>query len=147
MFICLLTGLFTVVAQADEVKPVLIQWHQQACQFIEAEGRDLGYISTTAADCVTINDRDAKQRLAHRIPLQLKAGHYLFRIYNDDVPYTLGFWLRGQGLSRLTLPSVSGGGIEAGSFKDYLIYLKPGKYWYSCPLNPTPDYALTVVSP
>jgi hypothetical protein len=127
--------------------PVLIEWHQQACQFMEAEGRDLAYVSTRAEDCIAINDHDGEQRLAVSPRIQIKAGEYVFRIYNDDVPYALGFWLRGQGLARLTLPSISGGGIEAGGFKDYRISLKPGKYWYSCPLNPTPDYTLTVVAP
>ncbi|MBL4658772.1 MAG: hypothetical protein JKY19_00320 [Alcanivoracaceae bacterium] len=58
----------------------------------------------------------------------------------------LGFWLRGTGLGRLTLPSTSGGGIQTSGYKDYFIKLEAGEYVYSCPLNPTPDYKL-VVSP
>jgi len=73
-----------------------------------------------------------------------RAGDYIFRVSNRDVPYELGFWLRGQGLGRLTLPSVSGGGIQTGQSKDYRIHLKAGQYYYSCPLNPTPNYTLIV---
>ncbi|MGP1614552.1 MAG: hypothetical protein ACTS5Y_05780, partial [Pollutimonas bauzanensis] len=72
-------------------------------------------------------------------------GRYIFRVTNKDVPYELGFWLRGAGLTgRATLPSVSGGGLTQGVTKDYAIELKPGEYAYSCPLNPTPDYRLIV---
>jgi hypothetical protein len=74
----------------------------------------------------------------------LKAGDYVFRVHNKDVHYVLGFWLRGAGFGRLTLPSTSGGGIQTGGFKDYAITLEVGEYVYSCPLNPTPDYKLVV---
>ena len=63
---------------------------------------------------------------------------------NKNVPYGLGFWLRGEGFGRVTLPSVSGGGLNPGVTKDYVIDLKAGDYLYSCPLNPTPDYKLVV---
>jgi len=76
--------------------------------------------------------------------LRLKAGEYNFHVVNKDVPYVLGFWLRGAGLGRLTLPSTSGGGIQTGGYKDYRIKLTKGAYVYSCPLNPTPDYTLIV---
>jgi hypothetical protein len=53
--------------------------------------------------------------------------------------------LRGEGIAgRVTLPSVSGGGLLAGKTQDYVIDLQPGEYVYSCPLNPTPDYRLVV---
>jgi hypothetical protein len=65
-------------------------------------------------------------------------------VTNKNVPNGLGFWIRGSGLGRITLPSVSGGGLNKGITKDYVIDLKPRKYIYSCPLNPTPDYPLIV---
>ena len=69
----------------------------------------------------------------------------VFRVTNKNVPYPLGFWLRGDGLiSRVRLPSVSGGGLILGTTQDYAIELKEGDYVYSCPLNPTPDYKLIV---
>jgi hypothetical protein len=102
------------------------------------------YTTMKAADCKAINGKTAEQRLAKAGVLKLKPGSYIFRVTNKNVPYGLGFWLRGQGLGRLTLPSVSGGGLEKGVTLDYKISLKPGNYLYSCPLNPTPDYRLVV---
>ena len=128
-------------ALANEV----IHLTQTSCQFIEAEnGLDRHFRSHSSDDCVRLNTKGADQRLAKAKVLRLKAGDYLFRVKNRDVPYALGFWLRGSGFSRLTLPSVSGGGIRAGKSKDYAITLEQGKYIYSCPLNPTPDYILQV---
>jgi hypothetical protein len=129
----------TVVAE-----PTLITWHQTACQFIEAENGNQHYKAKTFDDCEKLNARTSKQRLNMQHVMTLSQGDYTIRVYNDDVPYELGFWLRGKGLGRLTLPSVSGGGIAVGRYKDYAIHLIPGEYAYSCPLNPTPDYTLQV---
>ena len=74
----------------------------------------------------------------------MKPGKYIFRVTNKNVPYPLGFYLRGSGLRRFTLPKVSGGGLILGKSIDYEINLKTGEYVYSCPLNPTPDYRLVV---
>lgn len=83
--------------------------------------------------------------LAAATPLQVKPGKTIFRVTNRDVPYELGFWLRSASvLKRLTLPSVSGGGLVTGKTQDYVIDLEPGEYIYSCPLNATPDYKLVV---
>jgi len=113
--------------------------------FIESEGGlDHQFNSTSSEQCAQINAQTSDRRLAKATVLKLKTGDYIFRIKNRDVPYGLGFWLRGAGLSRLTLPSVSGGGIAAGQQRDYAITLEPGEYHYSCPLNPTPDYTLVV---
>jgi len=99
----------------------------------------------SADDCKTINGKTADGRLGTARVLKLKPGKYLFRVTNKNVPYELGFWLRGEGLlGRATLPSVSGGGLTTGTTKDYAITLEPGEYLYSCPLNPTPDYRLVV---
>ncbi len=123
----------------------MIHLTQTNCQFIEAEnGLDHHYSSRSTDDCVRLNENSADQRLAKAKVLRLKAGYYLFRVKNRDVPYVLGFWLRGAGLSRLTLPAVSGGGITTGQTRDYAIALEAGEYVYSCPLNPTPDYILIV---
>ncbi len=132
--------LLPVMSHAEEV----ISWHQKPCQFVEAEGKNRHYQTQRAEDCRRINQRSGEQRLQHSKVMHLKAGDYVFRIYNDNVPYELGFWLRGAGLDRLLLPSVSGGGIKMGTYRDYPIHLKAGHYRYSCPLNPTPDYTLEV---
>lgn len=122
----------------------IVRLTQTHCQFIEAEGVDHHFRADSADACRAENERSAEARLKQAEPLHLPAGDYLFRISNRDVPYELGFWLRGAGLGRLSLPSISGGGIAPGSKRDYAIRLEPGEYRYSCPLNPTPDYVLIV---
>lgn len=136
--------MLTQVARAEE--PTIIELTQVGCQFVESEnGVDHGYTTTGKADCVAINDESGAARLGQAQPLELKPGKYIFRVTNKNVPYGLGFYLRGDGLvARATLPSVSGGGLKTGVTKDYAIDLKPGDYVYSCPLNPTPDYQLKV---
>ncbi len=118
---------------------------QTPCQFVETEGTDHAYMVKSAAECKTINKTSGAERVAKSSVIKLKPGAYTFRVTNKNVPYDLGFWLRGQGITgRATLPSVSGGGLTTGTTKDYNITLKPGKYYFSCPLNPTPDYELIV---
>jgi len=129
---------------AEDASPRVIELHQTACQFTEAEGGDRHYDAHSFDACEALNSRTGEARLTGSTPLRLHAGSYTFRVYNEDVPYVLGFWLRGSGLGRLTLPSVSGGGIGPGEFREYGIELKAGEYRYSCPLNPTPDYVLLV---
>lgn len=131
------------VSAADA--PRIITLTQTGCQFVESEGGiDHKYQTGNAADCEKINARTGKERLAKSAPMVLKPGKYVFRVTNKNVPYGLGFWLRGSGFGRVTLPSVSGGGLSKGVTKDYVVDLKPGEYVYSCPLNPTPDYPLIV---
>ena len=126
--------------------PTVIELNQVPCQFLESErGKDHGYKSTKAADCEAINEKTTQSRLAAAKTIELKPGSYIFRVANKNVPYELGFWLRGESvIDRVRLPSVSGGGLVTGKTQDYEIELKPGNYVYSCPLNPTPDYKLIV---
>jgi len=138
----LLITLTWITSQATET----IELTQTACQFIEPEGKDNKFRSNHAEDCNRINNETGATRLTNSKVLRLKPGQHIFRIANKNVPYTLGFWLRGKGLARLTLPSTSGGGIETGQFRDYPINLKEGTYLFSCPLNPTPNYTLIVES-
>lgn len=126
--------------------PQVVELSQVPCQFLESEhGVNQGFKSAKIQDCEAINARTGKDRLTKAKTLELKPGKTIFRVANKDVPYELGFWLRGATLlSRATLPSVSGGGLTTGKTQDYVIDLKPGEYVYSCPLNPTPDYRLIV---
>ena len=137
-------GLMLLPSLIQAGEATVITLHQSACQFVEAEGGKQGYKADSFQACEKFNARTQKERLSKQHVLTLKPGSYVFRVYNDDVPYVLGFWLRGEGLGRLTLPSVSGGGIHAGESRDYTITLEKGEYLYSCPLNPTPDYRLVV---
>jgi len=122
----------------------VITFTQTGCQFLESEAKDYGFKPKNSDDCKHINATTDEKRLAVSQVLQLPAGSYIVHVSNRDVTYKLGFWLRGQGLGRLTFPSVSGGGIQMGQSKDYPITLKAGRYHYSCPLNPTPNYTLIV---
>lgn len=126
--------------------PTVIELTQVACQFLESEnGVDHGFETGSKSNCEAINERTGAQRLEEAGVLELEPGEYIFRVTNVDVPYPLGFWIRGDGLlNRATLPSLSGGGLTTGSTRDYRIELEPGEYVYSCPLNPTPDYKLVV---
>lgn len=144
--IAALGGLALMAGTPVQAKPQVIELTQVACQFLESEnGVDHGFETSEKADCEAINARNAEQRLEEAKTLVLEPGEYTFRVTNVDVPYTLGFWLRGDGiLNRATLPSVSGGGLEPGETHDYSVELEPGEYVYSCPLNPTPDYKLVV---
>ena len=131
---------------AFAAKPTVIPLTQTGCQFTEPEGKDHGFKSMGAADCKAINARSGEKRLAGASTITLKPGPYIFRVTNKNVPYPLGFYLRGAGIGRLTLPKVSGGGLVKGKSRDYHITLKEGDYHYSCPLNPTPDYRLKVTN-
>jgi hypothetical protein len=137
---------FAVPVGAASSAPRVIELTQLPCQFLESEnGVDRKYVSRSIKDCEAINGKTAKERLANARQLELNPGKYVFRVTNKSVPYELGFWLRGASpLSRVSLPSVSGGGLIPGRTHDYEIELKPGEYVYSCPLNNTPDYKLVV---
>jgi len=132
--------------------PQIVKLTQTPCQFLESE-KDQGYASTQKSDCEAINAQTAAARLKQALPITLKAGDYIFRVQNKNVPYELGFWLRDvdydwrNPLHKLTKTSVSGGGLVEGKSLDYAVTLKPGKYLYSCPLNTTPDYTLIVEEP
>ena len=143
--VVLTAALASGAQRASAGEATVIDLTQIPCQFVESEnGIDHGFTTTRKADCDAINTRTGAERLAKAKVLELKPGKYVFRVINENVPYDLGFWLRGKGLGRLTLPSVSGGGLSTGVTKDYAIDLKEGEYLYSCPLNPTPDYRIVV---
>lgn len=139
-------GALAFASAAFGAEPTVIEFTQVGCQFIESEnGVNHGFKTTQASDCEAINARTGEERLKEAKVLRLKPGKYVFKVTNENVPYPLGFWVRGDGiLNRARLPSVSGGGLTIGKSRDYEIDLKPGEYVYSCPLNPTPDYKLVV---
>lgn len=139
-------GTIFAATRALAAEPTVIELTQVPCQFLEPEqGKNHGYASDKKADCVAINAETAAARLAKAKTIRLKPGKYIFRVTNRSVDYELGFWLRGDGLlDRLSLPSVSGGGLKTGTTRDYEVVLEQGEYVYSCPLNPTPAYKLVV---
>ena len=142
----MLGALALLAAGTASAEPQVIVLTQVGCQFLESEnGVDHAFQPKAKADCEAINARTGEERLSGSRVITLDPGKYIFRVTNHNVPYGLGFWLRGDGLvNRARLPSVSGGGLSAGKTRDYAIDLEPGEYVYSCPLNPTPDYRLVV---
>jgi len=138
-----LTLLFQLNSFAEEPKYIqTIELTQTPCTIVESEEKPRDFVTKNIEDCKRINKKTAGERKLK--VLRLKPGKTLFRVSNKNVPYNLGFWVRGKGIERVRLPTVSGGGLETGKTKDYVIDLKPGNYLYSCPLNPTPDYTLIV---
>ncbi|MEL6438311.1 MAG: hypothetical protein AAFQ80_03490 [Cyanobacteria bacterium J06621_8] len=125
-------------------EPTIIELTQVGCQFLESESQDFEYQPKSKADCEKINSETLADRESGFKPLNLEPGKYIFRVTNDNVPYELGFFLRGEGIKQVSLPKVSGGGLTEGATQDYEIELVAGNYVFSCPLNPTPDYPLVV---
>lgn len=135
----------TFCAQGALAEEQVVTLTQVPCQFLEPESENHLYQSSRAEHCRQINRRTGRVRLTKSKPLILKPGPTLFRVTNRNVVYPLGFYVRPANfIDRLKLPKASGGGLEKGMTKEYRIDLKPGNYLFSCPLNPTLDYALTV---
>jgi hypothetical protein len=82
-------------------QPTIVTLTQVGCQFVESEnGVDHMFKTAKSADCKAINAKTGQARLAKAKVLRLKPGRYIFRVTNKNVPYGLGFWLRGKGLGR-----------------------------------------------
>lgn len=140
-FAAVLGTSFSGTASAETI----ITLTQTGCQFVEPEGTDHNFKTMSTEDCKTINDEGGEKRLSSSEPLRLKPGKYTFRVTNENVPYTLGFYLRAANTLQVPFkPKTSGGGLHKGVTKDYVIELTEGEYIYSCPLNPTPDYPIIV---
>lgn len=81
--------------------------------------------------------------------LNLPAGKYIFEVTNRNVDKALGFYLTpakaadqqvaNSGLSKLV--------DEGETARTGVVELEAGAYQYSCPLNPTPHYTITVGEP
>ncbi|MFH1804459.1 MAG: hypothetical protein ABID63_06190 [Pseudomonadota bacterium] len=139
----------TMMPAAAHAAPQVIELTQTGCQFLEPEGKDYGYQTRKKADCEAINGESGAERLAQSNVMRVKAGDFIFRVANENVPYELGFWVRDVDYDWTDKIlnqkiSVSGGGLRQGKTKDYAVTLTPGEYVYSCPLNPTPNYRLIV---
>lgn len=78
--------------------------------------------------------------------LELTPGQYIFEVTNQDVDKGLGFLLTPKSDSKA---QVTNSGLEqlVGSgetSRSGIVTLEAGEYQYTCPLNPTPQYTLTV---
>ena len=76
--------------------------------------------------------------------LDLSPGYYVFEVTNTEVAKDLGFYLQdaeGAQVKDSGLKKLVGKGQTNTSG---VVFLAPGQYQYSCPLNPTPHYTVTV---
>lgn len=83
--------------------------------------------------------------------LSLKPGKYQFRIVNKDVDKELGFVIQKAvdqkaDVMKTAIPnSFTTALVEKGEVQyTGIVELKTGEYVYSCPLNPTPHYTISV---
>lgn len=147
---CAIVAISQIPTPSMAADATVITLTQTGCQFLEPEGKDHGYKTSKKEDCDKINATSGADRLASSEVMTLKPGKYIFRVKNENVPYDLGFWFRHSDydwrnpLHKVSKVSVSGGGLQTGTTKDYVVELKAGEYVFSCPLNPTPNYRVTV---
>lgn len=83
--------------------------------------------------------------------LNLKPGKYQFRVVNKDVNKDLGFVIqkatdqKGDVMKTAVTNSFTTALVKKGEAQyTGIVDLKAGEYVYSCPLNPTPHYAISV---
>lgn len=88
-----------------------------------------------AINRTTVHGRTARALVVH-------PGEYEFVVTNSAFERPLGLWLRRE--DDQNTPVLSGGGADFGENKSWTAELLPGRYIYSCPLSPTPDYLLIV---
>ncbi|WP_040280608.1 cupredoxin domain-containing protein [Psychroserpens damuponensis] len=80
----------------------------------------------------------------------LKEGSYIFEIANNNVGHDVGFVLIKKGTdasnpeNHIKTAYVTKAVANNTSQKSKVTALQKGEYLYFCPLNPTPQYALTV---
>lgn len=83
--------------------------------------------------------------------LNLKPGKYQFRVVNKNVVKDLGFVIQNEADKNADVMKTA---VENSFTTAYvkkgeagytgIVELKAGSYVYSCPLNPTPHYKITV---
>lgn len=78
--------------------------------------------------------------------LDLAPGKYIFEVTNRNVDKGLGFYLTPADAKR---KQVANSGLsklvgEGETARTGVVELQAGEYQYSCPLNPTPHYTITV---
>lgn len=83
--------------------------------------------------------------------LNLKPGKYQFRVVNKDVNKDLGFVIqkevdkKGDVMKTAVTNSFTTALVKKGEAQyTGIVQLNTGEYVYSCPLNPTPHYTISV---
>ena len=100
-----------------------------------------------AQDVKTVSLEQTKGKFTQQ-KLTLKEGTYVFEISNNNVGHDVGFVLAPKGMVEAAhhikdayVTSLVKNNAKSTSKK---VTLKKGEYVYFCPLNPTPQYNLTV---
>ncbi len=108
-------------------------------------------VAQTAEKDVTIIELTQTANTINTQNLNLKPGKYQFRVVNVDVEKDLGFVIqkaadaKGDVMKTAVENSFTTALIKKGDAQyTGVVELKAGEYVYSCPLNPTPQYKLTV---
>ncbi len=109
-----------------------------------------GTAQTTQSD-VTVIELTQNPGVFNTIDLNLKPGKYQFRVVNNGVDHELGFVIQkaedaNGDLMKTAIPeSFTTKTVKSGEAQyTGVVELKKGEYVYSCPLNPTPHYKITV---
>lgn len=116
-----------------------LNFELDACRFTAAEP-DWNAGDAEAGHCREINRATVHSRGARA--LVVHPGEYEFQVTNSAFERPLGFWLRRE--DDPNVPILTGGGASFGGHNSWSAELLPGRYVYSCPLSPTPDYLLIV---
>ena len=103
-----------------------------------------GYAQTNQVAEPTVIQLSQEEGVYTTTHLELAPGDYIFEVTNDGVDKDLGFYLQDAtdaGVANSGLNELVGNGETS---RTGVVHLEAGTYRYSCPLNPTPHYTLTV---
>jgi len=76
--------------------------------------------------------------------LNLAPGYYVFEVTNLSVDKDLGFYLQDATEAQVTDSGLADLVGKGETSRSGVVFLAPGNYQYSCPLNPTPHYEISV---
>lgn len=107
------------------------------CRFAAAEPETS---TEPVSDCRAWNRVSAHDRTQRAIVVH--PGTYEIVVRNEAFERGLGLWLRRE--DEPSLPVIAGGGANLDGEARWSVELTSGRYIYSCPLSPTPDYLLIV---
>lgn len=123
----------------------MVTLHAKKCLIVEAEKDPVPLGAKDGATCARLTKATIEVRKRGFKRMRLKAGRYVFRIMNADVPWPIDFALRGaHGNKNLPRTGKAAKGAPQGQGLDYVIDLVPGVYVYASPMNGTPEYPLLV---
>ena len=150
-----LAGLFAkptiaILPSTDVVPPLekladgttVLVLHQLVCVFQEGEPDALPYAAKTPDECAKVNRASAELRKKNFKRLRVRAGKYVVRAVNSNVPWPTGFELRGE--RDVGLPKITATGIAPGTGQEMKVVLEPGQYVYLDPISKTAIYELLV---